>query len=200
VSSIPRARRASLAAGLAGLLFGCATAYQSGEVALREGRYPEAVARFSDALASQPAQIDARLGLGIAQYHVGSFEAARAVLDPAVLAAPDRAEGRLYLALTYLALGDRDRAAAQLDALRGKSVHPRLAAQAARAAALLRLDVLPTETDEFVRYSLEDEARWQQEVLEARLAPHMYIGPTWFVRDPAGWSPLGWYPSGVPTP
>lgn len=46
----------------------------------------------------------------------------------------------------------------------------------------------------------DDEARWYQDVQEARLAPHLYFGPAWFVRDPAGWSPLGWYPYGFPGP
>jgi tetratricopeptide (TPR) repeat protein len=187
-------------AGLVCLLAGCATAYQTGQVALYEGRYAEAAARFSDALARDRDRADARIGLGIAQYHLGSFDTAVASLGMSVLALPDRADARLYLALTYLALGDQDAAARQLDALRGLGVHPRLAAQAERAAALLRLGELPTETREFVRHSLEDEARWQQDVVAARLAPHMYFGPSWFVRDPAGWSPLGWYPYGVPTP
>jgi hypothetical protein len=37
-------------------------------------------------------------------------------------------------------------------------------------------------------------------VIEARLAPHVYLGPAWFLRDPAGWSLLGWYPYGLPRP
>jgi hypothetical protein len=57
---------------------------------------------------------------------------------------------------------------------------------------------LPAELREFIRQSLEDEILWQRDVLEARLAPHMYFGPAWFVGDPTGWSPLGWYPYGVP--
>ena len=51
-----------------------------------------------------------------------------------------------------------------------------------------------------MRKSLEDEADWQRELIEARLAPHVYLGPAWFVHDPAGWSPLGWYPYGAPRP
>jgi len=46
----------------------------------------------------------------------------------------------------------------------------------------------------------ENEADWSRDVIEARLAPHMYLGPAWFVRDPAGLSPLGWYPYGLPAP
>jgi tetratricopeptide (TPR) repeat protein len=189
-----------LAAGLLCLLAGCATAYQSGRTALHEGRWADAEVRFREALAGHPERVEARLGLGLAQYHLGSFDAALASLGSAVEAAPDRAVGRLYLALTHLARGDQEAAARQLDGLRGLDLHPRLAAQAERAAGLLRTGPLATPVREFVRQSLEDGADWQQEVLLARLAPHMYFGPSWYVRDPAGWSPLGWYPYGVPTP
>jgi hypothetical protein len=58
---------------------------------------------------------------------------------------------------------------------------------------------VPAAVRQFVRQSLEDGIVWQHEVLEARLAPHMYLGPAWFVRDPSGWSPLS-YPYGVPRP
>ena len=141
------------------------TAYQHGQTALHDGRYLEAAARFSEALADDPASVDALLGLGLAQYHLDSFQAAVGFLGRAVLAAPANAEARLYLALTYLALEDQGAAARHLEAVAGLGVHPRTAAQASRAAA-----------------------------------PHLYLGPAWFSRDPAGWSPLGWYPYGAPPP
>lgn len=189
-----------LAAALVCLLAGCATAYQSGRAALHEGRYADAETRFREALAGHPERVDARIGLGMAQYHLGSLEAARASLAAAVEAAPDRGDGRLYLALTQLAQGEQEAAATQLEALRGLGLHARLAAEAERAAGLLRSGPLAPPVRDFVRLTLEDGAAWQQEVLLARLAPHMYFGPSWYVRDPAGWSPLGWYPYGVPTP
>ena len=61
-------------------------------------------------------------------------------------------------------------------------------------------DELIDDTREFVRKSLEDEVAWNRDVIEARLAPHVYLGPAWFLRDPAGWSLLGWYPDGLPRP
>ena len=195
-----RRHRACLLAGLVWLLTGCATAYRAGEAALQEGRYEEATARFSDALADDPDRPEALFGLGLAQYRLGSFDAAVASLRRAVLVAPDRADVRLYLALGYLALGDQDAAAGQLGGLLELDIHPRVAAQARRALGLLQGDALPAEVRDFVRQSLDDEARWYQDVREARLAPHLYFGPTWFVRDPAGWSPLGWYPYGFPGP
>jgi tetratricopeptide (TPR) repeat protein len=189
-----------LLAGLLLLLAGCVTAYQHGQTALREGRYLEAASRFGEVLADDPASAKALLGLGIAQYHLDSFRAAVGSLWRAVLALPAHAEARLYLALTYLALEDQGAAARHLDAVAGLGVHPRTAAQASRAAALLHRGPVSIEIREFVRKSLEDEADWSRDVIEARLAPHVYLGPTWFARDPAGWSPLGWYPYGVPPP
>ena len=156
-----RARRhlAGLLAGLAWLLTGCATAYRSGEVALQEGRYEDATARFGEALAGRPDRPEALFGLGLAQYRLGSFDAAVASLGRAVLVAPDRADVRLYLALGYLALGSQDLAAGQLAILLAQDVHPRIAAQAGRALALLRGEALPATIRDFVRESLDDEAR-----------------------------------------
>lgn len=48
-----------LLTGLVLLLAGCVTAYQHGQTALRDGRYLEAAARFSEALADDPASITA---------------------------------------------------------------------------------------------------------------------------------------------
>lgn len=200
MSGRARRHRACLLAVLAWLLTGCATAYRSGEVALQEGRYEDATAKFGEALAGHPDRPEALFGLGLAQYRLGSFDAAVASLGRAVLVAPDRADVRLYLALGYLALGSQDLAAGQLAVLLEQDIHPRIAAQAGRALGLLRGEALSAEIRDFVRQSLDDEARWYQDVQEARLAPHVYFGPTWFVRDPAGWSPLGWYPYGFPGP
>jgi tetratricopeptide (TPR) repeat protein len=175
-------------------------AYQHGQTALHEGRYLDAATRFGEALADDPGSTDALVGLGIAQYHLDSFDAAVSSLGRAVLAVPAHGEARLYLGLTYLALEDQGAAARHLEALAGLDVHPRIAAQAGRAAALLRRGALPPETREFVRKSLEDEVAWNQEVIEARLAPHAYLGPAWFGRDAAGWGFLGWYPYGLPRP
>ena len=190
----------ALLAGLVLLLAGCATTYQRGLAALHDGRYLDAATRFGEVLADDPERADALVGLGLARYRLNAFAQAATSLERAVLALPDHADARFYLALTSLALEDQAAAVRHLDALTRLDVHPRIAAQVSRAAALLRGGPLPAETREFVRKSLEDEADWHRELLEERLAPHMYLGPTWFVYDPAGWSPLGWYPYGVPRP
>jgi tetratricopeptide (TPR) repeat protein len=200
MSASPRRWATGLLAGLVVLLAGCATTYQRGQTALHDGRYLDAAARFGEVLADDPERADALVGLGLARYHLNAFPLAASSLERAVLALPRHAEARFYLALTALALGDQPAATRHLDALAGLDLHPRIAAQVGRAAALLRQGPLPAETREFVRRSLEDEADWHRELLEERLAPHMYLGPTWFVYDPAGWTPLGWYPYGVPRP
>jgi tetratricopeptide (TPR) repeat protein len=200
VSGQGRRSWACLLASLVLLLAGCASAYRSGEIALREGRNADAAARFSEALSAEPDRADALFGLGLAQYRMDAFGAAAASLGRTVQAAPKRADAHFYLGLSYLALDDQDAAARELGAVPELSIHPRIGAQVSRAVALLRAGVLPADTREFVRKSLEDEAQWHEEVVEARLAPHMYFGPSWFVRDPMSWSPLGWYPYGVPAP
>jgi Flp pilus assembly protein TadD len=199
VSSAGRLRLWCLLPGLV-LVAGCATTYRSGQTALREGRYDDAAVRFAEVLARDPEHGAALFGLGLTWYRMGSFDAAVGALGRAVLAAPDSAEARLYLALSYLAVGDQAGAERQLSALRNLRAHPRVAAQVDRAVGLMRLGTLTVEMREFVRASLEDEDEWQREVAEARLAPHMYFGPVWFTSDPTGWSPLGWYPYGVRAP
>jgi tetratricopeptide (TPR) repeat protein len=179
---------------------GCASAYRSGQIAMQEGRYLEAASHFTEALADDPDRADALFGLGLAHYRAGLFRAAIGPLGRSVLAVPDSAEARLYLALTYLALEDQGAALRQLKAMQDLSVHPRIAAQVGRAVRLMESDALPAEIREFIRQSLEDEILWERDVVEARVAPHMYFGPAWFVGDSTGWSPLGWYPYGVPRP
>jgi tetratricopeptide (TPR) repeat protein len=189
-----------LAVSLALVFSGCASAYRSAQIAMQEGRYLEAASRFTEVLADDPDRADALFGLGLAHYRAGLFRAAIGPFGRSVLAAPVNAEARLYLALTYLALEDQGAAARQLKALLDLSVHPRIAVQAGRAMGLMESGALPVAVREFIRQSLEDEVVWQQEVMEARLAPHMYFGPAWFVGDSTGWSPLGCYPYGVPRP
>jgi tetratricopeptide repeat protein len=142
VSGRARRHRACRLAVLVWLLTGCATAYRSGEVALEEGRYEDASAKFGEALAGHPDRPEALFGLGLAQYRLGSFDAAVASLGRAVLVSPDRADVRLYLALGYLALGSQDLAAGQLAVLLELDIHPRIAAQAGRALRLLRGEAL----------------------------------------------------------
>jgi tetratricopeptide (TPR) repeat protein len=106
---------------LALVLSGCASAYRSGQIAMQEGRYLEAASRFTEVLARDPDRADALFNLGLAQYRAGLFRAAIGPFGRAVLAAPDSAEARLYLAMTYLALEDQGMAARQLRARSGRA-------------------------------------------------------------------------------
>jgi len=178
---------------------GCASTYTSGQIALQDGRNLEAASLFTQTLSKDPTDVEALFALGVAYYRTGFFDAAFGPLGRTVLTQPDRAEARLYLALTYLALEKQDAAARQLKALLELNIHPRNAAQVRAALRLMEGGVLPAAVRQFVRQSLEDGIVWQHEVLEARVAPHMYLGPGGFVRDPSGWSPLS-YPYGVPSP
>lgn len=197
-----RYRRAvgGLLVGLAVMATGCASAYRSGQAALREGRNVEAASLLAQAVGQDPTRVEALLALGIAYYRAGFFGSAIGPLGRAVLVQPDLAEARLYLALAYLGADDQAAAARQLKALLELNVHPRNAAQARAALGLMEAGVLPAAIRQFVRQSLEDGIDWQREVLEARLAPHMYLGPAWFIEDPSGWRPLGTAPYGVPRP
>jgi tetratricopeptide (TPR) repeat protein len=188
-----------LLVGLA-LTPGCVSTYRSGQIALEQGRNLEAASLFTQVLSEDPTRVDALFALGVAHYRAGFFDAAIGPLGRTVLAQPDRSEARLYLALTYLALEKQAAAARQLKALLELDIHPRNAAQVRAALGLMEAGVLPTAVHQFVQQSLEAGIVWQHEVLEARLAPHMYLGPTWFVRDSSGWSALGAYPYGVPRP
>jgi tetratricopeptide (TPR) repeat protein len=177
------------------LLAGCATAYQHGQTALHEGRYQEAAARFGEAPAEDPARVDALVGLGLAQYRLDAFHAAVGSLGRAVLAAPDRAEPRLYLALATWPSRIRRAAARQLEALAGLDVHPRIAAQRRGAAAAARR---AAGRDARVR-AQESRTRPTGIVSCSRRVRPTYLGPAWFVHDPAGWSPP-MVPYGVPRP
>jgi tetratricopeptide (TPR) repeat protein len=185
---------------LAVLVAGCASTYRSGQAALHEGRNVEAASLLTQALAEDPGRVEVMLALGIAHYRAGFFGSAIGPLGRAVLAQPDLAEARLYLALAYLAADDQGAAARQLKALVELNVHPRTAAQVRAALGLMEAGPLPTAVRQFVRRSLEDGIDWQHDVLEARLAPHMYLGPAWFIEDPTGWRPVGAAPYGVPRP
>lgn len=184
-----------LALALAVTVAGCATPYVQGREALVHGRYGEAAGHFQDALAGDPARVDALTGLGIALYKQGAFGDAVDALTRAVAAAPGSAEARLYLGLGHLRRADDRLAEAELAALRSLKVHERIAAQLDRASQVLRLPGLADEVRTFVAASLEDEAEWEREVYQARLAPRAYMQPTWFYfwdgreRYPWGWCP-----------
>src|SRR5437899_12331002 len=103
-----------LLAALVFTLSGCATTYGLGQVALDEGRYADAAAKFETALKERPERTDALVGLGITRYKQQGYDEAIANLSRAVSQDPQRADARLYLGLSYLERGDNGAAAEQL--------------------------------------------------------------------------------------
>lgn len=183
-------RRSSLVMllALAAALAGCATAVGRGQSALGDGRYDEAQRHFKEALAADPDRVDALIGLGLAHYRVGDFEAAAEALQGAVTRAPRAAAARLYLALSDLQRGRPLDAVASLAVYRDVVPWSRLAEQADRVIDILRRHPLPDDIRRYVVSSLESEALWAREVAATRRALndyYFYGGWGW------GWR-VGW--------
>ena len=151
------------------LTAGCVTAYGEGRRALSQGRYSQAAAYFSQALAEEPGRSDALLGLGMAQYKQREFTDAADTLARAVADRPDDPTSRLYFALTFVQQGDAGRAEAELTTLRDLKIDPRLGRQVALALDLVRNEELTEPIRAFVAGSLETEAELAREAQEARL-------------------------------
>ena len=173
-------------------LGGCATAYGRGQTALRQERYDEAASYFSEALAEDPGQLDARTGLGITRYKQGTLAEAEDALRQVVAREPGRSEARFYLGLTYLQRGENNLADEQLTALLALKPHRRIAAQVERALRLIRSGPLSDEVRTFIAASLEDEAEWECEVREAERERCVYVEPLWSRYWHSYWYPY-WY-------
>ena len=78
---------------LAGLLTGTRTLYYRGIEALREGHYEVTVSAFTEALAREPGNVNARVTLARARFLAGDREGARGELDDALTRDPDHALG-----------------------------------------------------------------------------------------------------------
>jgi tetratricopeptide (TPR) repeat protein len=178
------------------LLGGCAATLGEGEIALRQRRYADAARYFRDALATRDG-VDARLGLGVALYHLEDFGAAVEALTPVIDRAPRHAEARLYLALSHLRRGDDASSREQLTTLVALDVHPRLAAQSERVREVVATEALSPALRRFVAMSLEDEMLWARDLREATLSPRAPLEPTWYIYYD-GWYPHRGYPYGSP--
>ena len=149
---------------------GCASSTSAGRIALNQGRPDQAAVRFEEALAEDPANVDALVGLGVARYRLGDYPSAIASLEEAVAKQPGQAGARLYLALAYLHHGDDAAAVEHLAALQAVPLHPRFAVHLARTLDLLRGPRLPDPIRAYVAADLEDSAGWAREVAELRQA------------------------------
>jgi tetratricopeptide (TPR) repeat protein len=170
----------AIIAALALAVAGCATAYGRGVAALDQERYEDATRHFEDAIARDPERLDARIGLGIAQFRLGAADRAADILQPVVHDDPDAVDARLYLALSLIRLHRDGAARAELTALRQLPMPARTCAQIDRVLGLLGSD-LADPVREFVVAALEDELVWAAEVHEARRVPRAYLEPTWVI-------------------
>lgn len=148
---------------------GCATAQGDGRQALRQGRYTDAATHFEEALAKDPHRLESLIGLGIAKYKTGDFDAAIEPLGRAASREPRMTTARLYLGLSYLGKGEVGPAEEHLAAVMAQRPGTRLSAQTDRALRLLRgSDPLGTEMRAFVAASLEDELEAERQVADAQ--------------------------------
>jgi tetratricopeptide (TPR) repeat protein len=149
---------------------GCATSTTAGRAALSQGRPDQAAERFEEALAENPDNVDALLGLGVSRYRLGDYASAAANLEQALAKRPTEQGARLYLALVHLRRGDDAAAIEQLTALHGLPMHPRFAVHVGRTIDLLRGPRLADPVRAYVAADLEDTAGWAREVAETRQA------------------------------
>jgi len=164
-------RHALGVAALIVLAAGCATTPTAqGNTALREGRPAEAAEKFSEALASEPERLDARIGLGISQFRLGAYDDAIRTLTEAVDRSPSHAGARLFLALAHLRKRDDAKAQEQLAALRALPLEPRFLALVEQTQTLLRAGPASDATRTYVVASLDYASTWSRELAETRHA------------------------------
>src|SRR5262245_11631576 len=88
--ALPRTLRAPGRVLLLALIFaGCASANRDGQVALLYGDNTTAATYFATALAKDPTNVSALVGLGIARYRLGDFAEADRALNAALAQSPD---------------------------------------------------------------------------------------------------------------
>jgi tetratricopeptide (TPR) repeat protein len=149
----------------------CATAYTDGRSLLREGRYVDAAERFEQAVASEPENVDALVGLGLARYKLADFEEAAGVLDRAVARAPRHFVARLYLGLTHLQRTEDGPAEEHLGEVARIAPGTRTAAQIDRALRVLRgRDPLSEDMRQFIAAAIEDDAELERQVRDTAAA------------------------------
>lgn len=153
------------------VLAGCATGQTTaGAAALRQGRPAEAAEHFKEALADDPARLDAKIGLGISSYRLGAYDEAIVALGDAATQAPGQPAARLYLALSHLQKREDAATQEQLTALRALPLEPRLAAQVDQTLTLLRAGDVTDPVRTYIAASLDYGFEWAHELAETRLA------------------------------
>lgn len=153
------------------LLAGCATsATVAGSASLREGRPTEAVEHFEKALAEDPRNVEAKVGLGAAHYRLGAYDDAITELTDAATRMPGYPAARLYLALAHLRKRQDKDTERELEALRTLALEPRFIAEVDQTLALLRAGGITDAVRTYIAASLDYAFDWSNELAETRRA------------------------------
>jgi tetratricopeptide (TPR) repeat protein len=88
--------------------------YELGDIALKQGDAPGALANFEKTLARDPRHGGALEGAGEAHFKLKQYEEARSLLERAIEAAPDYPPSHYYLGLTLARLGKKEEAQREL--------------------------------------------------------------------------------------
>jgi Flp pilus assembly protein TadD len=150
------------------VLAGCSRTLGRAETALYAGRYDEAAGRFQEALAEKPDSVEALVGLGIAQYRLGTLDEAERTFVEAARRAPELPVPQLYLGLIAL-LRAQDAAAEILGRYAGVAA-PRVALTVDRGLRALASGPVTGEMRRFVAASIEDQAAAAGELLATQQA------------------------------
>jgi tetratricopeptide (TPR) repeat protein len=152
-------------------LAGCATSATSvGSSLLREGRPSEAIEHFQKALAEDPHNVEAKVGLGAARYRLGAYDDAIAELTDAATQMPGYPAARLYLALAHLRKRQDKDTERELEALRTLALEPRFIAEVDQTLALLRAGGITDAVRTYIAASLDYAFDWSNELAETRRA------------------------------
>jgi len=158
---------------------GCASANRDGQVALLYGDNTTAATYFATALAKDPTNVSALVGLGIARYRLGDFAEADRALNAALAQSPDLPVAHLYLGLSALRRGQDDSADAEFVRFASFGVSPRLTASIDRTMRLLHTVPPSDELRDYMADAIADQAAWAGEVTEAWNAAN-YARATWY--------------------
>jgi len=97
------------------------TEYHLATAALKAGRFREAEDHFNHVLLMVPTDADSMYGIGLARAGLRDLAGARKAYEQALKAAPQRIDAHRQLAITFVGLGQPERARVELAALQALS-------------------------------------------------------------------------------